>query len=306
MSVYTELSGPEICQLLTRYDLGDYQSHQGIKAGVENTNYFVTTDSHRLVLTLFETLPAERLPFYLRLCEHLNRDGCAVPKPFRQQSGELLMTVKGKPAVFIERLNGGHVDATEPYLAEMAAAMAKVHLSTRRFELTQSHSHNLSWIQQQATELMSSLDAGEQALLNRSLKLLATLPALPSGIIHADLFHDNALFDGPHLTGIIDWYFAGHDSYALDIAIALNDWCLNGDGHYNPENGNRFVQAYHSVRPLSDAEQQSIALLQVQSAVRFWLSRILAQRLHGQSSDSITVKDPNKMKQLLTQLLERV
>lgn len=306
MSVYTELSGSEIRELLKHYDLGDYLAHQGIKAGVENTNYFVTTDRQQLVLTLFETLPAERLPFYLELCEHLSKDGCAVPRPFRQKNGELLMTVKEKPAVFIERLNGGHVDATEPYLGEMGAALAKVHLSTSSFELTQSHSHNLEWVQLHAAQLMNSLNTGDQALIKQSLELLETLPELPAGIIHADLFHDNALFDGDRLAGIIDWYFAGYDSYALDIAIALNDWCLDDSGLYNEDNGKVFITAYQSVRPLSEQEQQSIALLQVQSATRFWLSRILAKRIHGQSSDSITVKDPNKMKQLLTQLVSRV
>jgi homoserine kinase type II len=306
MSVYTELSGEEIAQLLQQYNLGEYQSHQGIKAGVENTNYFVTTNSHQLVLTLFETLPAQRLPFYLLLCEHLNHDGCAVPKPYRQKSGELVMTVKTKPAVFIERLSGRHVDTTQPYLAEIGTALAKVHLSSRRFKLTQSHSHSLTWIQQNAAGLIDSLDNSDQSLLNQALNLLASLPELPSGIIHADLFHDNVLFDGPRLVGIIDWYFAGHDSYALDIAISLNDWCLDKAGHYNPGDGSAFIQAYQAIRPLSAAEQQSIPLLQVQSATRFWLSRVIAQRLHGESSDTITVKDPNKMKQLLTELIQRV
>ena len=306
MSVYTELSSQEIAQLLTQFDLGDYKKHQGIKAGVENTNYFVTTSEHELVLTLFETLAAERLPFYLLLCEHLNQAGCAVPRPYRQNSGDILFSVKNKPAVLVERAPGGHIDNTEPYLEQISSGLAQVHLATANFEMSQDHSHGLAWIQHNAAELMASLPTQDQALLNQALAMFDQLPELPSGIIHADLFQDNALFDNGKISGIIDWYFAGYDSYALDIAITLNDWCLDDAGNYNKDYGDTFLTAYQHIRPLTLEEQQSIPLLQVQSATRFWLSRILAQRAHGESDDNITVKDPEIMKALLVNLIAAV
>jgi len=304
MSVYTELNSAEISQLLNQYNLGEYRSHKGISAGVENTNYFVETSQQSLVLTLFEKHTPDELPFYLQLGEHLHKDHCKVPQPFRSNAGEFIQIVKDKPAVFVERLKGGHVNTNTTYANEIAAAMADVHLSTAHFSLSKPHSHNLPWVKKHAAQLLPCLNSVDQTLLNSSINLLNKLPEnLPRGIIHADLFHDNALFENGHISGIIDWYFAGTDSYALDIAIAINDWCLDSQSTFDLVAGEQFIESYNARRHLSELETNAIPLLQIQSATRFWISRILAQREHKQSDDNITVKDPEQMKQLLTQLL---
>lgn len=304
MSVYTELNKHEVSALLSQYDLGEYRSHTGISAGVENTNYFVTTQTQELVLTIFEKHSAAELPFFLELGEHLHDHHCAVPQPYRQISGEFIFTVKGKPGVFFERVRGGHVEQTAPYIAEVATALATVHKVTSLFTQKRHHSHGLAWLEQTAEHLLPSLSDDDQQLLSKALTLLTQIPNdLPCGVIHADLFHDNALFDGKHLTGIIDWYFAGVDSYALDIAIAMNDWCFDRDDDLFQHHCDEFVQAYQTVRPLNPSECKAIPILQVQAAARFWLSRLLAQREHGASSETITVKDPEAMKQLASRLL---
>jgi homoserine kinase type II len=304
MSVYTELTQQNIEELLAQYALGDYRSHKGISAGVENTNYFVETTDHSLVLTLFEKHTLEELPFYLQLGEHLHKDHCKVPLPFRNKSGDFLQLVKNKPAVFIERLKGVHVDATISHALEIAKALANIHLSTQTFTKNREHSHGLPWVKQTAQSLYPFLSEQDQLLLNQSLTALEKLPQnLPCGVIHADLFHDNALFDSENISGVIDWYFAGNDSYALDIAIALNDWCLDGQKQFHPANGHSFIDAYDAIRPLNPDERDAIPLLQVQSATRFWLSRLLAKKEHESSDDNITVKNPEEMKLLLAQLI---
>lgn len=304
MSVYTQLNSQAIRDLLDAFELGQYQSHQGISAGVENTNYFVETHTHSLVLTVFEKLTRADIPFYQKLCEHLYNQHCKVPRPFRNKAGKFLMSVENKPAVFVEKLTGHHVEATADYALNIAAALADVHAATQTFSLSKAHSHDIQWVQQHALALMDSLSAPDQALLRQSLSLLDTLPHhLPKGIIHGDLFQDNALFDNGQVSGIIDWYFAGFDVYALDLAITMNDWCKNEQGLFDRVAGEAFIAAYHAHRPLSDDEIAAIPVLQIQSATRFWLSRLLAQRLQPQSDDHITVKDPEQMKQLLAQLL---
>lgn len=304
MSVYTELTQSDIEALLSRYSLGQYRSHKGISAGVENTNYFVTTDDHELVLTLFEKHTFDELPFFLQLGEHLHNEHCKVPQPFRSQDGEFLQRVKNKPAVFIEKLTGHHVQADADTAAEIARAMADIHLATQHFEPQREHSHGISWVLSAATDVRPQLTNDDQQLLDQAITLLKQLPAnLPRGVIHADLFHDNALFNDGLITGIIDWYFAGTDSYTLDIAIAMNDWCLNSDGHIDLDRCEAFIDAYQTHRPLNEDELNSVGLLQIQAATRFWLSRWQAQQEHQQSNDNITVKDPQQMKALLVQLL---
>ncbi len=303
MSVYTQLSDQDIIALLADYDLGQYRSHQGISAGVENTNYFVNTDEHALVLTLFEKHDVSELPFFLELGEHLHNDHCKVPQPFRNKQGNLLQTVKNKPAVLIERLRGQHVEVCRDYALDIARALAQVHLSTQQFTQSRAHSHDARWVLREAHTLLPQLPAHDQTTLREAVAVVEQLPTdLPSGIIHADLFHDNALFDQGHISGIIDWYFAGLDSYALDIAITLNDWCVL-QNQYDPQLGEAFIEAYNSVRQLSHNERHAISGLQVQAATRFWISRWLAQQQHQQSDDHITVKDPEQMKSLLNQLL---
>lgn len=303
MSVYTPLTEQDIIALLSDYSLGDYVSHKGISAGVENTNYFVTTTEHELVLTLFEKLGAEALPFFLKLGEHLFNHHCKVPQPFRDNNNEFLKRIKNKPAVFIEKLAGDHVDAKGAYALEIAKAMAEVHLATQQFDAHHRHSHDKAWVIKQAEQVTPDLPDSEQLLLNKAMAIINQIPAdLPCGIIHADLFHDNALFHNGHLTGIIDWYFAGWDSFALDIAIAVNDWCQT-DGKINLIQVDQFLEAYQTIRPLTDAELTAFPMLQIQSSTRFWLSRWLAKAEHQNSTDEITVKDPGEMRDQLKQLI---
>lgn len=305
MSVFTDLSRADITDLLSHYDLGDYQSHQGISAGTENTNFFVDTDRGRFVLTVFEKHAPEELPFFLALGEHLHDDKCAVPQPFRTRQGEFLLSVKNKPAVLFECVEGRHEQPTAQHARVLAEALADIHRSTARFDGQRTHSHGIDWIEHTAQELAPTMPEADQQLLTQTLNHLAGIDrTLPRGVIHADLFHDNALFRGDHLSGIIDWYFAGVDLYALDIAVCLVDWCLDDSGRFDFERCVDFIAHYHSHRPLSAAEWAALPDLTVQAATRFWLSRALAVR-DNPPQDSVTIKDPDAMKALTRQSLEQ-
>jgi len=298
MSVFTDLSRTDIESLLRHYDLGAYRDHQGISAGTENTNFFVDTDQHRFVLTLFEKHAPEELPFFLALGEHLHDDRCAVPQPFRTRDGDFLISAKGKPAVLFECVQGRHQQPTPAHARTLAEALADIHRSTARFDSRRPHSHGIDWIERTARELTGSFPDEDRRLLDQALECLAGIDrALPSGVIHADLFHDNAMFEGDHLAGIIDWYFAGVDLYALDIAVCLIDWCLDEDGGLDLDRCVDFVAHYHSHRTLKAVEIDAIPALTAQAATRFWLSRALAVR-DNPPQDGVTIKDPKAMKAL--------
>ncbi|MHA7880697.1 MAG: homoserine kinase [Saccharospirillum sp.] len=296
MSVFTELSQQDIETLLSQYTLGHYRGHSGIQAGTENTNYFVDTDLAQFVLTVFEKHSAGELPFFLSLGEHLHDHQCAVPQPFRTAAGDFLTAVQGKPAVLFERVAGKHQRPSAQHAATLARALAHIHRSTADFNEHRTHSHNHAWITQTARQLMPELAETEAETLARALTVMEAVPGdLPRGIIHADLFHDNALFVGDELSGIIDWYFAGEDAYALDIAVCLIDWCLDEQGFPAIDACADFALAYHQVRPVSAEEIHALPALLVQAATRFWLSRALAAAQHSHS-DSIQVKDPEPMR----------
>ena len=104
MSVFTPVTEGEARALLTRYALGELESLEGISQGVENTNYFLTTTTGRYVLTLFEKISAEDLPFYMGLMHHLSEQGIRCPAPVALVGDGFLATLCGKPAAIVARL----------------------------------------------------------------------------------------------------------------------------------------------------------------------------------------------------------
>ena len=97
MAVFTEVSEQQARDLLADLSLGELISLEGISSGIENTNYFLTTNQGEYVLTLFERLNREQLPFYLYLMKHLADQGIAVPAPEANAQGDILLSVAGKP-----------------------------------------------------------------------------------------------------------------------------------------------------------------------------------------------------------------
>ena len=286
MAVFTEVSEAEAQAFLDPLQVGRLLSLRGISAGIENTNYFVNTDGGQWVLTVFERLSFEQLPFYLRLMEHLAQRGIPVPRPRADGNGEILFSLKGKPAALVDKLEGGHQLAPgEHHCRQVGAMLARMHLQGRDFPIVQPNLRGLPWWTQTVPLVLPHMPTEAAALLQDELAFqehLATTAAyreLPRGPIHADLFRDNVMFDGPQgeerLTGFFDFYFAGVDTFLFDLSVCLNDWCIDLDtGALVLPRAQAFVQAYESVRPLSSTEHRLLPALMRAGALRFWVSRL--------------------------------
>lgn len=315
MAVFTEVSPAQAGALVGALGLGTLASLQGIGAGIENTNYFVGTrdaqgHEQQWVLTLFERLGAEQLPFYLQLMQHLARRGLPVPEPRADGTGSLVHQVAGKPAALVNRLPGVHQLAPDlHHCAQLGAVLARMHLAVADFAPQQPNLRGPAWWQATAPLVLPHLDAGRQALLRDELAFQqrladsAALAALPHGAVHADLFRDNVMFDGlpghEKLTGCIDFYFAGTDSLAYDLAVCLNDWCLGGrDGLLDEARAEALVAAYQRVRPLQPAELRLLPALLRAAALRFWLSRLADWHLPRPAS-LLAPKDPQHFEHVL-------
>jgi homoserine kinase type II len=286
MAVYTVVTDGDARALVARLGLGALTALRGIPAGIENTNYFVDTDRGAYVLTLFERLAPSELPYYLRLMKHLAAHGVPVPDPQPDADGALQFTLNGKPAALLTRLPGSHRLAPDLHHVEQVGAMlARMHLAGRDFAPSQPHPRGLAWWAETVPVVLPHVDDERAALLRDELVFqhaAADSPAgleLPRGPVHADLFRDNVMFDGlpghEKLTGFLDFFFAGTDAWAFDIAVCLNDWCTDLDsGRLDELRATAFVAAYERERPLLAAERRLLPALLRGAAFRFWLSRL--------------------------------
>jgi len=280
LSVYTPVSKAQLSVWLQNYSVGALERLEPIKSGIENTNYFVTTEQGRYVLTLFERLPAAELPFYLDLMAHLARHGIPCPAPIADLSDAYLGTLNGKPAALVTRLPGkslGRPGATE--CRELGFLLARLHLAGRSFAAYQENPRGPKWWRAAAQDVRPFLDAAQNQLLYAELEVQAQhrFPDLPRGPVHADLFRDNALFDGTRLAGVIDFYFAGVDCWLYDAAVCANDWCLADaaqDRSLDPALTHAFLSAYHALRNFTELEREAWPVLLRAAALRFWLSRL--------------------------------
>ena len=288
--MFTEVSFDEAREFVARLNVGSLTGLRGIKAGIENSNFFVDTERGgapaHWVLTIFERLTFEQLPFYLHLMKHLAQHDIPVPEPQADDAGRLLHTLKGKPAALVNKLAGGHQLAPDAvHCAQVGAMLARMHDAGGDFALAQPNLRGLDWWVETVPQVLPFLTPEQRTLLEdelafqREVAASAAHASLPRGTIHADLFRDNVMFEGPpsheRLAGFFDFYFAGIDVLLFDIAVCLNDWCIDLDsGAMQEDRASAFVQSYAAVRPLASAERRLLPALQRGAALRFWLSRL--------------------------------
>ena len=277
LSVYTPVSEAQLGEWLRSYSVGRLESLEPIKAGIENSNFFVTTTQGRYVLTLFERLPAAELPFYLDLMAHLARHGIPCPAPIADLSDKYLRELNGKPAALVTRLPGGSLESPgEAECVELGALLARMHLAGRSYAGYLENPRGPKWWRFAAAEVRSFLDATKSRLLEEELAFQAQhrFPDLPRGPVHADLFRDNALFDGGRISGVVDFYFAGVDCLLFDLAVCANDWCLDANLGLEKNRTRALLESYKGVRPLAALEREAWPIMLRAAALRFWLSRL--------------------------------
>lgn len=301
MAVFTRVTEPELISWLENYSLGQLLELQGIASGIENTNYFVTTSNGRFVLTLFEKLATSELPFYLNLMSHLARHAIPCPSPVANRHNQFLSELNGKPACIVSRLSGKSLIHPEViHCAAIGEMLGRLHNAARDFAETMPNSHDAIWRARAAQQVTPFLSPQDLALLESEVAFHGkyTLAALPQGVIHADLFRDNVLFDGARIGGLIDFYFACNDSLLYDVAITVNDWCMGADSTLDEARTQALLQAYHAVRPLQKEEQAAWPIALRAAALRFWLSRLYDMHL-PRENELIHAHNPDQFKYIL-------
>ncbi|MEL0167248.1 MAG: homoserine kinase [Pseudomonadaceae bacterium] len=305
MSVFTPVSREQLDAFLAGFEVGRLVDFQGIDGGSENSNFFVSCTGGEFVLTLIERGDPEALPFFVTLLECLHQAGLAVPYAVADRQGNALHQLNGKQALLQPRLLGRHVEQPDAAHCEAVGRwLAQLHAATSASALARQSERGLQWMQVQVSAQLGRQGEATGALLQPLVELIGRwrqqAPELPQAVLHADLFRDNVMFDGHHLSGVIDFYNAASGWTLYDVAIAVNDWCLDGAGALEPRRTRALLAGYASQRRFTAAEQECWPDMLRLAALRFWLSRQIAAEQHaGQAG--VLVKDPAHFLQLLAQ-----
>ena len=311
MAVFTPVSLDEIIPWAAQFPIGTVRSIQGISSGIENSNFFLFTDRGEYVLTIFEKLSFEQLPFYLNLMRHLAERDVLVPAPIANSQGDILHRLQGKPAAIVSRLHGDWVPAPRPvHCASVGAMLARMHLAAHDYPLYQPNLRGLSWWRETTPVVLPYLSDDNQQLLRAEMQFQENLaastiyPSLPSGPIHADLFRNNVMFNGEQLSGFFDFYFAGCDRWLFDVAVTVNDWCIDLDsGATDAARVRALLDAYHAVRPFTVEESSAWPAMLRAAALRFWISRLYDFYL-PREAEMLTPHDPTHFERILRHRIE--
>ena len=302
MSVYTQITRPQLDQFFSTYAIGEVVSFEGIQDGIDNTNYFVETTQGCFVLTLFETLTAYELPHFMGLLSHLVKHNIPCPGPQPDPQANVLRELNNKPAAVFKRLSGrATASPSIEQCQEIGLQLANVHRCTQNYVFPIKNNNDLDWCKTLLNKIGAHLSAPDRALINDELlfQIENSSINLPQGVIHADLFRDNVLFIDNRLSGMLDFYSACNGSLLFDIAITVNDWCCE-NGDINPDKITALLSGYESLRPLEQLEKQHWQIMLRAGALRFWLSR-LEHQLYPRPGDIIQQKDPLIFKNILLQ-----
>jgi homoserine kinase type II len=310
MAVFTAVSLDDLHQWIKQYPLGQAVGLEGISSGIDNSNFFLSTAhgprSGEYVLTIFENLRFDQLPFYVKLMAHLAERGIPVPAPVPNTDGELVVPLHGKPAIIVSRLQGSsQLDPQPVHCAEVGRMLARMHLAAQDFALHQPNLRGLDWWVETAPAVLPFLNEAEAALLRSEVAYQSEFAAGPTyaqlarGPVHADLFRNNVMFEDERLSGCFDFYFAGVDTWLYDVAVTVNDWCVDlPTGVLDAARVRALLDAYHEVRPFTDDERAAWQPMLRAGALRFWLSRLYDLHL-PRAAELLTPHDPTHFERIL-------
>ena len=301
MAVYTKLNDNKIKKILSYYNLGKLDQFKGIEEGIENTNYFLTVEKKKFILTIYEKrVKSEDLPFFSNLMSSLNKSNFKCPSPIINKENKTITDFEGKKLMIVSFLDGKAKQNLSPQnCGSIGVEVAKMHEITKNFKFRRENNLSInSWrsLFDSVKDKCSKIHKDLPKLIEENLSdVEKNWPKnLPRGIIHADLFHDNIFFNKDKFSGIIDFYFSCEDFFAFEIAICFNALCFDGmkeNLSFNVTKAKNFIDGYTSIRQLTSEEKNNIKVLSQGAALRFLLTRVF-DALNTVEGAIVKIKDP--------------
>ena len=295
MSVYTNLSTKDVSLLLSKYSIGTLKSFQGISDGITNTNYFLNTSKGKYIITIFEDITEIKVKKYLKLMNFFSNNNMCCPEIMFTKSGSILSTVKSKPCSIMEKLSGKTINTTNVSLCKsIGTIIGNFHTAGSKYSSKISNSRDIKWVERNIAKIKNHISKEQLDILNYSSKIFRKIfeMKLPNGMIHSDLFRDNVLARGDKVTGIIDYYYSFNGPLIYELAVIINDWCVNKDGSINLIKYNSFLNSYNLERKLTAIEKKQMNNAMIAAGLRFYLSR-LVDMIFPKVGEITHIKDPS-------------
>ena len=307
MAVYTKISSKDINIINSKFNVNEIKSFQGIKKGIENTNYLLKTKKEKFILTIFEKrVSYKEIPFFMKLMDDLNQLKINCPKPLKDKNGNYLIKLKNKTACVVTFLKGKDkqtLNINNCY--QVGKVISQMHSITNKLNLSRKNSMGIKNLNPllKSIKFKSKKKSNLEKFLTQNLSnIKKNWPSkLPNGIIHGDLFIDNIFFNKDKLSGVIDFYFAANDFFMYEIAICINALCFdkkNNKFKINKQKVKNLIKGYESVRKITIKEKKSLNILCRGAAIRYLLTR-LYDYSNTPKTALIQIKDPNEYYQKL-------
>ena len=307
MAVYTKINKKDISLINKKFNVENFKSFEGIKQGIENTNYLLRSKYKKFILTIFEKrVSRKEIPFFMELMNQLSDLNIACPKPLKNRQGDFVIKLKNKSACIVTFLKGkDKKKLTNKNCFDIGKMVAQMHLSTKKIKLYRKNSMGIKNL----NPLLNSIKFKSKKFTNIEKFLKTNFrdikkkwpKSLPNGIIHGDLFIDNIFFKKDKLSGIIDFYFAANDYYMYEIAICVNALCFDKNKtkfNINKKKVKNLIKGYESVKKISQKEKGSLNILCRGAAMRYFLTR-LYDYTNTPKTALIKIKDPREYYQKL-------
>jgi homoserine kinase type II len=307
MAVYTKISNKDIRLINSKFDIDEIKSFQGIRKGIENTNYLLKTKKEKFILTIFEKRVSNKeIPFFMKLMDSLNKSKISCPKPLKDKNENYLIKLKNKTACVVSFLKGKDkqiLNINNCY--QVGKIISQMHSITKKLKFSRKNSMGIKNLNPllKSIKFKSKKNSNlEKFLIQNLSNIKKNWPSkLPSGIIHGDLFIDNIFFNKDKLSGVIDFYFAANDFFMYEIAICINALCFdkkNNKFKINKQKVKNLIKGYESVRKITIGEKKSLNILCRGAAIRYLLTR-LYDYSNTPKTALIQIKDPNEYYQKL-------
>jgi homoserine kinase type II len=307
MAVYTKISNKDIRLINSKFDIDEIKSFQGIRKGIENTNYLLKTKKEKFILTIFEKRVSNKeIPFFMKLMDNLNQSKISCPKPLKDKNENYLIKLKNKTACVVSFLKGKDKQILNiDNCYQVGKIISQMHSITKKLKFSRKNSMGIKNLNPllKSIKFKSKKNSNlEKFLIQNLSNIKKNWPSrLPSGIIHGDLFIDNIFFNKDKLSGVIDFYFAANDFFMYEIAICINALCFDKKKNkfkINKQKVKNLIKGYESVRKITIAEKKSLSILCRGAAIRYLLTR-LYDYSNTPKTALIQIKDPNEYYQKL-------